>query len=345
METPVPGSVACRACSRRCAIEPGRTGFCGVRTNAEGSVALATYGKVSGCNLSPIEIKPFFHFWPGSRHLSLGSVGCNFRCAGCQNWETACPAEPQQALTADLPPGRAVRLARQVGAAGISFTYNEPTIWLEYMLDCANAAKEAGLLTSLVTNGYMTEEALEDLSRCIDAIRIDVKGTQASYDIITTDVRAEVVRRNAARCRVTGVHLEIVTNAIPGISDGEDVLRDVARWIASDLGPETPWHITRFHPARKLANLHPTRLETLERGLEIGREEGLLFAYLGNVWAHSAESTACPGCDTIVVKRQGYSVEEVRLDGGTCMTCARAIPVTGDARITEGGPLGAVPVL
>ncbi len=352
-------SVECSTCERRCGLAPGATGFCKVRRNVDGEVKLLTYGRLTSCNISPIEIKPFHHFWPGTRHLSLGSAGCNFRCAGCQNWTIACPEDPVGETSIDLPPERAVELAREIGADGISFTYNEPTVWLEYVLDCARLAKDAGLLTNLVTNGYMTAEALDSLSECIDAIRIDVKGTQESYDAITSGVRAELVRRNAERSRKLGLHLEIVTNLVPGVSDGEDVLRDIARWIAAELGPETPWHITRFHPARRLLALAPTSLEAIERGLGMAREEGLVFVYAGNVPGHEAESTWCPECGALLVKRMGRGVSDVRLDDGccpafsrapaepdaSCPECRRRIPMTGEARVTKGGPVGPVRVL
>lgn len=337
--------VCCTACRRRCPLGPGATGFCGVRRNSGGRIELLTYGKFTCCNLSPIEIKPFYHFRPGTRHLSLGSVGCNFRCRGCQNWEIACTAELPARGAVELSPEEAVALAKRSGADGISFTYNEPTVWIEYVLDCAGLAKGAGLLTNLVTNGYMTEEALAGLSRCIDAVRIDVKGTQASYDAITAGVKAELVRRNAQAARELGMHLEIVSNLIPGISDGPEVLRDVARWIASGLGPETPWHITRFHPARKLAHLRPTGAEALERGLEAARREGLLFVYLGNVPGHRAESTWCPDCAALLIRRTGRGVEDVRLVDGRCPSCSRSIPITGEATVTKGGPVGPVRLL
>jgi pyruvate formate lyase activating enzyme len=244
-----------------------------------------------------------------------------------------------------LPPARAVETTKAVGADGVSFTYNEPTIWLEYVLDCARLAKESGLLTDLVTNGYMTDEAMRELATCIDAVRIDVKGTQASYDAITRGARADIVRRNAERARELGLHLEIVTNVIPGVSDAEDVLRPIAGWIAKALGPETPWHLTRFHPARQLLHLPPTPLGAIERGVDRALAGGLLFVYVGNVPGHGRESTWCPGCGSLLVRRTGRGVSEVRLSGSLCPDCGREIPITGEARVTEGGPVGPVRVV
>lgn len=334
-----PTAARCDACERRCVVEPGSTGVCGTRGNRSGRVEYLWSGQHSACNLSPIEIKPFYHFWPGTLHLSLGGWGCNFRCAGCQNAEIACVSRPLGLRpVAALDPAQAVELAREVDADGISFTYNEPTVWLEYVLECAALARAAGLLTDMVTNGYMTEGSLLKISGCMDAMRIDVKGTQKSYDRITREVRAEPVRRNAVNARRMGMHLEIVTNLIPGVSDGPEVLKELAGWIAEQLGPETPWHLTRFHPARKLLHFEPTPVEALEQGLQIARNQGLGFAYLGNVPGHRAESTWCPDCGQLLVERSGWGVTEVRLEKGHCTACGYALPLTGRASATRGGP-------
>jgi pyruvate formate lyase activating enzyme len=244
----------------------------------------------------------------------------------------------------DLTPEGAVSLARKVGADGISFTYNEPTIWLEYVRDCAEQAKEVGLLTNLVTNGYMTSSALDSISECMDAIRIDVKGNQEVYDAITSEVHAHVIRRNTERVKKMGIHLEVVTNLIPGLSDKEEIIRDTARWIAHDLNPETPWHLTRFHPARNLGHLPPTSIETLERSHQLAKEAQLRFVYLGNVPGHPAESTWCPDCGELLLRRSGWGIREVRLKNDRCPTCNGHIPLTGRAIPTEGGPAGPRPV-
>ena len=207
------------------------------------------------------------------------------------------------------------------------------------------SSKAEGLLTDLVTNGYQTEKALGTVAPHLDAIRIDVKGTQASYDAITSDIRADRVRRNAEAARSLGLHLEIVTNLVPGVSDSAEVLADVARWIAGQLGLETPWHLTRFHPARKLSHLRRTELVALERGLRIAAEHGLRFVYLGNVPGHRAESTWCPECGTLVIARTGWGVTELGLNGDRCRGCQHRIPLTGEARVSQGGPHGPVPLL
>jgi pyruvate formate lyase activating enzyme len=316
-----------------------------VRGNDHGQLRLLSYGMLSACNLSPIEIKPFYHFWPGSRHLSLGSVGCNFRCAGCQNWEIACTSNTQHATLRQLSAEQVTELALAVEADGVSFTYNEPTVWLEYVVDCAQVAKGEGLLTDLVTNGYQTEEALRTLATHIDAIRIDVKGNQASYDAITSGIRAAHVRNNAEAAQSLGLHLELVTNLIPQVSDSAEVLADIAAWIADKLGPDTPWHLTRFHPARKLSQHPRTELQALERGLEIAREHGLRFVYLGNVPGHRAESTWCPKCGGLLIARTGWGVTEVRLDGDRCRGCQQQIPLTGNAHVSVGGPHAPRPIV
>lgn len=340
--------IECGACERRCVLESGEKGVCRVRANREGEVGYLWHGQLSACNLSPIEIKPFYHFWPGTRHLSLGGWGCNFRCRGCQNWEIACTGGPAGGGRGvpggrrgrKLSPAGAVELAREVGADGVSFTYNEPTVWLEYMVECAESARRAGLLTDMVTNGYMTGSALKRISGCMDAVRFDVKGTQECYDAITRDIRSDVVLRNSENARAVGMHVEIVTNLIPGISDGTEVIKTLAGWIAERLGPDTPWHLTRFHPARKLMDLPATSVDAMKRSLEIARSAGLLFAYLGNMPGHRAESTWCPGCGRLLVKRTGWGVTEVHLDGRLCPGCGYEMDLTGTASLTNGGPTG-----
>ncbi len=330
----------CEVCERRCLIPDGGTGFCKIRRNEGGKIRLLTYGRFTSCNVDPIEKKPFNHFWPGSSTLSLGSVGCNFRCAGCQNWQIACPEDPLSIPMLELTPQQAVDIAKRAEADGISFTYNEPVIWVEFILDCCELARRDGLYTNMVTNGYMTEKTLNSLNGRLDAVRIDVKGTQECYDSITKGVDAKLIRRNAERACKLGMHLEIITNLIPGLVDREEVLRDIAKWIKRDLGFETPWHLTRFHPARNLTDLPATSLESLERAVDIGRQEGLAYVYLGNYPGHRNESTWCPGCAALLIKRSILGVEELNLAGGKCPKCGWTVPIAGKARLTKGGPFG-----
>jgi len=323
------GKVRCGVCQRRCVIPEGQVGYCRTRLNEAGQLHSLTYGEVASMAVSPIEKKPLFHYYPGSRWLSLGSLGCNFRCPGCQNWEIA-HADPRKAKrdTKYLSPQEALSLARSERCLGISWTYNEPTLWLEYTLDSARLARENGLLTNYVTNGSATAEALDLLGPWLDSFRVDVKGfSQATYQkighledftgILEATVRAE---------RRWGMHVEIVTNVIPTYNDSPEELRALAQWILGTLGADTPWHVTQFIPHLHLSHLPVTPVETLERVRAIGLEVGLRYVYLGNVWGHPAENTHCHSCRELLIERWGFSIRQNRLQGNRCPACKVEIP-------------------
>ncbi|MBN2125844.1 MAG: AmmeMemoRadiSam system radical SAM enzyme [Deltaproteobacteria bacterium] len=316
--------VRCGVCQRRCVIAPGECGYCGTRRNEAGELYSLIYGQISSMRISPIEIKPLHHFYPGSEWLSMGSLGCNFRCPGCQNWEIA-HADPSKkdGIVRYLPPEEAVQYALDEGCTGLSWTYNEPTLWLEYTLDSARLAKEKGLLTNYVTNGYMTPEALDLLGPYLDAFRVDLKGfnDEAYRDIAHIEGFQgilEVIQRARDRW---GMHVEVVTNLIPGINDYENELRDLARWILDSLGEDTPWHVTRFIPHLKLAHLHPTQVLRLERARDMALEIGLRYVYVGNVPGHASENTYCPHCGKLVIERRNYRILQIQLRGNRCKHC------------------------
>lgn len=331
------GKARCLVCPRGCVIAEGRRGFCHTRLNRGGRVHTLTYGLASSVMADTIEKKPVFHYQPGSMALSLGSFGCNLRCIHCQNWRIAHvkPAELQEDI---LPPHRLVELALRRKCQGIAWTYNEPTLWLEYTIDGAESARKEGLYTCYVTNGYITKRALDALGPLLDIYRVDVKGFSADFYRRLAHARDwKAVLRAAERAGGHwGMHVEVVTNVIPGWNDEPRVLRSIARWIFSELGPETPWHVTRFVPHLKLSHLDPTPVRTLERGREIGGEEGLRFVYLGNVPGHPAQNTYCPHCGERVISRYGMGVDELRLDGNRCARCGSPLPITGPARVTAG---------
>jgi pyruvate formate lyase activating enzyme len=320
--------IECLICQRRCKIAMGETGYCKTRRHMKGRLYSMIYGRVSSMRISPIEIKPLFHYYPGSRWLSLGSLGCNFLCPGCQNWEIA-HADIEKAIpsTQYVSPERAVRLALQGECQGISWTYNEPTLWFEYTLDSARMAKEKGMLTNYVTNGYITREALDLIGPYLDAYRVDLKGfSRRAYRRIAhiPDFQGilQVIQRAKERW---GMHIEIVTNLIPGFNDNEEDLRQMARWIVNELGPETPWHITRFFPYLKLSHLAPTAISKLERAREIGMDEGLIYMYLGNVAGHRGENTYCPGCRKLLIERYQCAILQYHLEGSKCSYCGQEI--------------------
>lgn len=320
--------VQCRVCLRHCVIPPGGRGYCRTRENIDGTLYTLIYDRVSAVCLDPIEKKPLYHFYPGSRVLSLGSLGCSFRCPGCQNWHIS-----QQAPAADAPslsvlsPGDAVREAVRRQAAGICWTYNDPAIWLEHTLEGARAARAAGLYTAYVTNGTATREHLDRIGPFLDAYRVDIKAMSAkAYRAISGFADYPRVLEGVAYARERwGMHVECVTNITPTVNDSDTELRAIARWIASSLGADVPWHITRFHPCEGFAHLPPTPLERLEQAYVIGREEGLQYIYVGNVPGDARQQTCCPGCGRSLVRRNGFSVVQMEIRNSACPTCHTAI--------------------
>ncbi len=324
------GVVECRVCPRRCRIAPGKSGSCRARVNRDGRLYAITYGRVCSVVADPIEKKPLFHFFPGSTVLSLGTYGCNFTCGHCQNWQIA-HADPQESLRElrELPVRNLPVLAANNGCQGVAWTYNEPTIWLEYVLDGARVAHEHGLYTAMVTNGYITEEALDLVAPHIDAYRVDVKGfsDEQYHELCRVREMAPVLAAAHRAKKVHGCHVEIVTNVIPRFNDDETTLREIAAWIVAELGPETPWHLTRFTPCLELAHLPQTPIATLERARRIALEAGLSFVYIGNVPGHEGANTVCPRCRRPLVRRDGAAVEDLALRGTLCSMCGANVHV------------------
>ena len=323
--TKLPGSrVECHVCQWRCQINPGKLGVCRMRRNDEGVLHILNYAEVSSLNVDPIEKKPLFHFYPGTAALSLGTWGCNFHCQHCQNWEISCCAPSEVGRgTQRVPPELAIQLAKQHHCAGITWTYNEPTIWFEYTYDSAKLARDNNLYTGYVTNGYITPEALDTIGPYLDAFRVDIKGfTDNFYRILTGIPRHRGILEVTQRAQEKwGMHVEIITNIIPTMNDDDEQLLGIATWIKDKLGELTPWHITRFYPMYQLTHLPPTPVSTLEHAWEIGKKAGLRFVYLGNVPGHHAENTTCYSCGKTVIERIGYQIKITGLDGSRCRYC------------------------
>jgi pyruvate formate lyase activating enzyme len=320
------GTVVCGLCGHRCRVKPGDFGVCGVRKNQEGRLATYAYGEVIAAHADPIEKKPLYHFLPGTTSLSVAAAGCNFRCAFCQNWEISQLRHSDGSVKGSrpLPPGEVVRLAAAQGCRSVSYTYTEPTIFFEYAADCGRLAGEAGLSNVFVTNGYMTGEALEAARPWLDACNVDLKFFRdASYKRIC-GARLEPVLDSIRLMARLGIWVEVTTLVVPGLNDGTDELRDIARFIAG-VGRGIPWHISRYHPDFKYDEAPPTPVETLKKAAEIGAAEGLLFVYIGNA-AAGRDDTLCPSCATPLVKRTGFSVSAVRVADGRCPRCGTAIP-------------------
>ena len=333
--------VKCGLCPRRCTIMPDKSGYCGVRKNEDGILYTLIYGKVSSVNLDPIEKKPLFHFHPGSMCLSLGTLGCNMRCIHCQNWEIAHVVlveglheqKVYNILTEDrsevISPEKAVEMALEAGAEGIAWTYNEPTIWFEYTYDCAKLAKQNGLYTVYVSNGYITPEALDTIGPYLDAFRVDIKGfTKDFYRKLARVSNFETILEATKRAKEKwNMHVEIITLIIPGWNDDEKQLRDIAAWIKNDLGDQTPWHVTRFVPYLELKDLHVTPVETLEKARKIGLDAGLKYVYIGNVPGNTGENTYCPKCKHLLIERIGYKTEMKGINENKCDFCGETIPI------------------
>jgi pyruvate formate lyase activating enzyme len=303
-----------------------------VRENRGGKIYALSYAKVSSMAPDPVEKKPLFHFYPGSLVFSLGSLGCNLRCIHCQNWEIAhSRMVGEEPGVVDLQPEEAVRAAKRYSCQGLAWTYNEPTIWLEYTLDSAKLCRKEKLYTVYVTNGYTTPEALDEMGPYLDAYRVDVKGfTEEFYRKLAKVLHLKPVLEAAIRAKKNwNMHVEIVTNVIPTMNDDEGQLRGIARWIRDNLGDKTPWHVTRFIPYLELSHLYPTPVRTLERAREIGFEEGLKFVYIGNVPGHPGENTRCPRCKELVIERSGYSIMRFEVEGGKCKHCGEGLNIRG----------------
>lgn len=323
------GKVTCNICQRKCTIPEGERGYCRTRLNDGGKLYSLIYGRVSSSSINPIEKKPVFHFYPGSRWLSLGSLGCNFRCPGCQNWEIShAKIELKARATEYISPEEAVRLAKSRGCRGISWTFNEPTLWFEYTVDSAKLAKKENLYTNYVTNGFITPEALDVIGPYLDVFRVDIKGfSEDAYSKIANVSNFGAILEVTKRAKEKwNMHVEIVTNVIPDYNDDEKEFRNIASWIRRELGEDTPWHVTRFHPHLDLSHVPPTPISTLERGREIGFEQGLHYVYLGNVPGHAGENTYCFKCKKLLIERFIFEIRAHNLVDNRCPDCGNLLP-------------------
>jgi pyruvate formate lyase activating enzyme len=318
--------VRCNLCSHRCVIPPGRLGACCVRENIDGTLYTLVYDRIISQNVDPIEKKPLFHFLPGSLSFSIATAGCNFRCAFCQNWEISqLPRERSEIPGQPAVPAQVARAARRTGCASVAYTYTEPTIFAEYALETAREAHDLGLRNVFVSNGYMTDELLQLMAGVIDGINVDLKAGRGEFYHRVSGAALAPVLANLKTIQQLGIWLEITTLVIPGMNDSEGELRWVARYIFEELGPDVPWHISRFYPQHRMMNIPPTPISTLERAWLIGREVGLRYVYVGNVSGHDSESTRCPSCEEPVIGRHGYRAALTALRDGACARCGTPI--------------------
>jgi pyruvate formate lyase activating enzyme len=319
-------SVRCSVCAHRCHILPGKHGICGIRVNRGGILDAAAYGLISAEAIDPIEKKPLYHYLPASLSYSLGGVGCNFQCPHCQNWHIS-RADLESGLLRPLSPEEGVKRAVAGRCASISFTYNEPTIWHEYPRDMGLLARQKGLGTVYVTNGYMTEEALQDLSSMLQAFRVDLKAFTDEFYRKFCKGRLQSVLDATLIARELGMHIETVTLVIPGVNDTLEEMEGLITWVRDNLGPQTPMHFTRFHPDYKMTDIIPTPIGTLEKIHARAKELGMRFPYLGNVPGHPAENTFCPVCGALLLERTGFRTVIRNLKDTTCSSCGEKIEI------------------
>jgi len=316
--------VQCHTCQWRCKISPGKYGVCGMYQNQDAALFNLNYSLVSSVAADPIEKKPLFHFFPGTLAFSLGTLGCNFHCKHCQNWEISmADGQTSGRSCQEMSPQAQIELAQRYGCQGVAWTYNEPAIWFEYTLDSARLAKKNHLYTVYVTNGYSTPEALDTIGPYLDAWRVDIKGfSDHFYRELAKVPHWRQILATAKRAKEKwNMHVEVVTNIIPTMNDDEEQLQGIAHWIRDELGELTPWHVTRFYPHHHLMHLPPTPVATLERACDIGQKAGLKFVYTGNVPGHSHENTVCYNCGNIIVERFGYQTTVIGLVGSKCRFC------------------------
>jgi pyruvate formate lyase activating enzyme len=294
-------------------------------------MVLTTYGRSSGFCIDPIEKKPLYHFLPGSRSYSVATVGCNFKCRFCQNADIAQMPADQKGVILGEPctPQEVVAAALDGDCRSISYTYTEPTVFFEFAFETARLGHAQGLKNVFVTNGYMTAEALEMIRPYLDAANVDLKAFSQKFYREVCGAKLAPVTQTLKKAKASGIFLEVTTLIVPGLNDGPEELKALAAFLAGELGPETPWHISRFHPTYKLTDRPPTPLDTLMKARDIGLAAGLRYVYTGNVPGETGENTFCPGCGRIVIERWGFQIRRSALDAGRCRYCQTVIDGVG----------------
>ena len=317
--------VECRLCPRQCRLGDRERGYCGVRENREGTYLTLVYGKACSRNIDPVEKKPLFHFLPGAKTLSIASAGCNVNCKFCQNWEIS-QVRPEQIRHMDFPPSEVVSAASASQCPIIAYTYSEPIVFFEYMYDTSVLAGQKGIRNVVVTGGHINPEPLTDLLEVVEAVKIDLKSFRQSF--YTQYVRGELkpVLEAIQIIHKKGIWLELVYLVIPSLNDSTAEIADLCRWITSSIGFDVPIHFSRFHPMYLLKNLPPTPLSTLERCRDIALEQGLRYAYIGNVPGHKGENTFCHNCGKVLIERYAYSIQALNISDGKCRFCGRRQP-------------------
>ena len=321
--------VHCHLCAHECKIDEGRKGVCQVRENRRGTLYTLVYGRTIAKHVDPVEKKPLLHFYPGSRAYSVATPGCNFRCQWCQNAEISqMPRERHLVAGTEASPQDVVSSAVQNRCRSIAYTYTEPTVFFEYSYDIARTAHGEGLANIYVTNGFMTEKMLETFDPLLDAANVDLKAFRDETYREYVGGRLQPVLDSLRKMKDLGIWVEVTTLVIPDLNDDREELRDIASFVADELGPETPWHISRFRPAYEMRDRPPTPLTRLQEARDIGEAEGLRHVYVGNVPGEA--NTVCHACGETLIRRSGYRiVDNLVAEGSVCHNCGTTVDGVG----------------
>lgn len=322
--------VRCSLCNHRCLIMPGKHGICGVRENRDGVLYSLVYGQVIARHIDPIEKKPLFHFHPGSKSYSIATVGCNFHCLFCQNYEISqMPKDEKRIAGEPFPPEEVVAAAEKLKCQSISYTYTEPTIFFEYAYDSARLANDRGIKNIFVSNGYMGQEAIKTIQPYLHAANIDVKSYSEKFYKEICGARLKPVLENLALMKKLGIWVEVTTLIIPTLNDSEKELQEIADFIRTELGPETPWHVSRFHPLYRLTSVPSTPVQTVLKAREIGLKAGLYYVYSGNIPGQGGENTYCHKCGALLIERLGFTILQYNVNNAKCPKCHATVHGVG----------------
>jgi len=316
--------IQCLLCANSCVIANGQCGRCRTRMNVKGELRSLVYGRPISVHIDPIEKKPFYHFLPGSAAFSLATAGCPLKCKFCQNWEIS-QSSPEDFKVAFTPPEKLTSAARTSRSPVIAFTYNEPTVFTEYLTDIARNARQQGIRCVMISCGFMNEAPLAEMCETLAAIKIDLKGYSEDFYRSACQAELKPVLRSIRQIAKSRAHLEIVNLVVPTLNDSDKMLKGLIDWVMGEVGPDVPLHFSRFHPDYQLRNLPPTPVATLERAYRMARDRGLHYPYVGNVPDHPGNNTYCPKCGKIVVKRQGFFITGMNLRNGLCTFCKNRI--------------------
>lgn len=314
----------CDLCPRQCRLTDGQTGFCGARRAQDGILVANTYGRISSIAIDPIEKKPLYNYHPKTRIFSIGSIGCNMSCRHCQNYALSQSFSGKKRTTYKSPE-EIVDMCRKEGMDLMAFTYNEPGIWFEYIMDLTAHAPDLSYV--MVSNGLLNEGPLREICSVVDAFNVDLKGFNDDFYTHICGAHLEDVLRSLKVIHMSGVHLEITYLLIPEYNDDMDEIAQMSQWIKDNLSCDVPLHFTRFHPDNELLEAPWTPIETLLRAREVAMEAGLNYVYIGNIMSENGGNTFCPSCGSMVIERTGYLVEITGLDGNRCGTCGAELPI------------------